>query len=205
MGLFRRRREPESIRGRAIVGLYGSDDVESVHVAWSGGDAAIYFLVPAYLDKILFNLSAMPPEQERLLQKVEEVIEASRAKLIEYGNGYFASVGVAPLTSTAPAEKPFAEIDVEVALIAEAGVAGATMEFRPVQATNERVAEIGLWMLWDWTIASGSGEQTAVSFLLDLLSRQCRYYRENGMPQIWELGQVPFAVLNQFRAQHESG
>ncbi len=61
-----------------------------------------------------------------------------------------------------------------------------------MQAANERVAELGLWMLWDLSVAAGGGDQGAVRFLLDVLEAQCAHYRRDGMPTLANLGAAPF-------------
>jgi hypothetical protein len=195
MPIFRRKRDPESIRGNARIGLYGAEGVESVHVAWNGDDAAFHFLVPAYLDKILFNLGRMPEEQQALLGRVEDFIVSARDRVDRYGSGLFASAGVAPLASDPPPGRPFAEIEVEVAFLEERGRAGATTDFRPMEASNERVAELGLWMLWDLSVAAAGGDDGAVHFLLDVVEAQCGHYRRNGMPTVTNLGAAPFLGL----------
>lgn len=168
-----------------------------------GDDAAIHFLVPAYLDKILFNLTQMPSEQAELLARVEEFVDAAYEKLKRYG-GVFTTVGVAPLSTERPLGSPFAEIEAEVSFIEEAGRAGAVTNFRPLEAANERVAELGLWALWDWSVAAGSADDAAVEFLLDVLSVQCAHYRTNGMPTLLALGIAPFFALTR-RLSEEMG
>lgn len=198
--LKRRKKEPEALTGRAVVGLYGKDSVESVHVEFSGESAAIHFLVPSYFDKILFNLTEMPAEQRILLDRVEEFVASAREKLDRYG-GIFASAGEVPLAAERPRGKPFAKVTVEAMFFEEAGRAMASTEFAPLEATNDTVAELGLWTLWDWSVAAGGGEDTAVDFLLDVLERQCAYYRVNGMPDLASLGSAPFEAVTHRLAQ----
>lgn len=198
--LKRRKKEPEALTGRAVVGLYGNDSVESVHVEFSGESAAIHFLVPSYFDKILFNLTAMPGEQRMLLDRVEEFVVSARQKLDRYG-GIFASAGKVPLAAERPRGKPFAKVTVEAMFFEEAGRAMASTEFAPLEATNDTVAELGLWTLWDWSVAAGGGEDAAVDFLLDVLERQCASYRAHGMPDVASLGSAPFEAVTQRLAQ----
>ncbi len=51
---------------------------------------------------------------------------------------------------------------------------------------------MGLWVLWDWTIAAGGGQRHATNLILDALDVQCGSYRDRGMPTLETLGSAPF-------------
>ena len=193
---FRRksREQRDEIRGRATVAFFGAGEVDAVHVDWSGSDAAIHFLVPAYLDKMLINLSAMPDEQQRLLDRMEAFVAQMSSDLDEFSTAFAANIGVRPLATKRPEGQPLAEVDIEVAYVEEPGRLGATSEFRPPSAANERFAELAYWMLWDWSILAGGSQLEPIRFLLGVLKAQCAVYRANGMPGPWDIGHAPYVA-----------
>lgn len=200
MPLFRRRAKLGPGRGQVTIRLYGpptADEVTAAVIEREGNDELIPHLLGAYFDKILFNLSRMPREQEDLLDRFEAFVYENWERLgdefdeDEQADPAVALVGVVPVSQDAPG-KPLAEIRVELMMMEDKQRIGATTHFKPLTANNETVAELGLWALYDWLVLSCGGSGRTLYPLLDDLAAQCDHYRMEGMPGTLDLGRAPF-------------
>jgi hypothetical protein len=197
MGFFRRRRV---IKGEAFIRLYGhgprADQLSASTVRWKGDDDALPYLLPAYFDKILFNLAPMPGEQQALLERFTEFVSGAQADLVSTPDTTVdARIELAPVVEEPVSEQPLAEIRVELSLIPEQERAGAATHFAPIDAENETIAELGWWTLWDWSVQPVRGNKPMVASLLDALAVQLAHYRRHGVPGLMDLGIAPYVAL----------
>ncbi len=64
---------------------------------------------------------------------------------------------------------------------------------------NERIAELSFWGLLDWTmlaLQAPRANQSLVRSLIKCLRYQSELYEERGLPQIREIGHMPFEAFN---------
>lgn len=198
VSFFRRKRVTGG--GEALIRLYGhgptADQLTASTVQWKGDADALPYLLPAYFDKIVFNLALMPREQQALLERFAGFVNRARADLARTpGTMVDARIELAPIIDEPPSEQPVAVIRVELILIPEQGRAGAATYFTPVEAENETVAELAWWTLWDWSVRPFGDNKALVEFILNALAVQLAHYRRRGVPGLMDLGRAPYAAL----------
>jgi hypothetical protein len=195
MGFLRRRPwRPAAGNEGAVVRVYGSEADESPNatVELLGNRGLILHVVPAYFDKILFNLTRMRSEQEALLARFERVLGI---KLRELTDGDVDLLGFVRIVDQ-PGPVQLAEIRIEVIFRADAGRLAAKTHFKGWRTGQERLAEMGLYALFDWVVLECDRKPDLLEPILSRLAMQCALYRERGMPGLTDLGVAPFQALS---------
>lgn len=204
---------------QACRGIDGAD------FTWAGPVAGVTIVAPALLDKLLVNLSRAPNEAEALLRRVEIFVDPNRHVTRRFGqstDNVFANVvGIVGLSeqqhelaASLGAERYsnvaflqamlddyglsqfiLADVTIKAQLIPKSGRMEATMKMHPRKANNPIVGELAFWALWDagWLMLEGQAQVTMAT--VNLVNRQCKYYRENGLPGLRDLGAAPYCAL----------
>lgn len=178
--------------------------VEAGVVSCSDGEPSMVPHLPAaYFDKILSN-TGRGGEGSYLLLRAREFWQYARAGWPEKPERVLARRF--PLLDEHPSE-PDIVIDVEVLGAFDTERIGATTKFKPLKAANPKVAELGLWAVWDWTVQALPSVED-VEAVLDNLLIQCDYYESNGLPRLRDIGKAPFiaeSMGNAIRLRDELG
>jgi hypothetical protein len=162
-------------------------------VEWTGDDRVRPLVLPAYFDRILFQLADKPAERRALYERCRDFAEATQRQLettalwdIETPPDHFLVRAGAVQPTT---------IEVEVEVDQKRQSAAASARYRPRSSQNDTVAELGFWALWEWMLQMAKQQQLILGRTLDLFASQCAYYRQHGFPERGTLGAAPFAPL----------
>jgi hypothetical protein len=192
IGIFKRNRALGFGEGRATVRLYGivesGEPTVAATIDWEGEAELAPHVVPAYFDKLLVNLSRMPAERAKLLERFNQVLKHALIAGEEEDGPLICFV---PILDEAPGDA-HVEVVAEVAFLYEKERLGAKTHFKPARAANETARELALWALWDWVVLVFDADPNVLDPIWDNLIYQLAYYEHHGPPGVSDVGKAPF-------------
>ncbi len=171
------------------VFLDGAKNVEAVLVESAGDDGFLPFLVAVALDKLLADLVNDEATRLDLFYMLRGKIDIA---LAEEGPATFGM----PLVVTAD-RCPDVTMTVAMRASLKRRRFGATSTSRPYFRTPlpySTLAEVTLYSLWDWSLASIESPEDQ-ELMLSILVQQCDYYEAHGLPKVRDAGRAVFYAV----------